>query len=179
VRSTLCAWIAVARLAHPGAAAGAPETATVSVTANIDTIFRLVCEPTLVTLQGNPGDVVSNSGSPVRCTITSNWISDRWRLRLQAASPLIEVSDPSKTIPISVFFHRSRCANNCTPGNIADAAKAPFPLSPLVYYEGGDQERNNLRSPTQIETIYELHIPAGQPAGTYTTTVIHTLLVTP
>jgi len=179
VRFTLYAWIAVARLVHPGAAAGAPETATVPVTATIDTIFRLVCEPTLVMLHGHPGEVVSNSGSPVRCTVTSNWISDRWRLKLQAAGPLIEVSDPSNAIPIAAFFHRSRCANTCTPANLADAATVPFTLSPLVYYEGGDQERNTLRSPTQIETVYELRIPAGQPAGTYTTTVIHTLLVTP
>jgi hypothetical protein len=47
------------------------------------------------------------------------------------------------------------------------------PQSPLTYYEAAAPERNNVQNPTQIETIYELHIPAGQAAGTYTTTVIH------
>lgn len=164
-------------LVPPRVAAGAQETATVPITATLESVFSLSCAPTQVNLAGRPGEVVSNRGAPVRCAVTSNWVSDHWGLKIQATGPLTEISNPPLTIPIVGLFHRSRCAANCTPANIADASNVPFHSSAAVHYQAAPQERNNLKNPTQIETIYELQIPTGQPAGTYRTTVIHILTV--
>jgi hypothetical protein len=137
MRSTPWVWGLAAVLVLPGPTAGGEETALVPLTATIETVFALTCAPALVNLRGGPGDKVSNSGAPVRCTVRTNWGSDGWKLTIHTAGPLIEAGNPSLMMPTAALFHRSHCAHNCSPPNIGDAANVACPPEPSDLLRGG------------------------------------------
>jgi len=151
------------------------QTLTVPIAASVETLFTLSCAPSAVTLAGKPGQTVISP--PIHCIVHSNWAQDTWKLTINVDRELTDVSNPSLKIPNSSFFHRSSCAQNCTPGNILHNSNTAFTTTPVKYYESAANEKQNLNKPTRISTIYELRIPPGQEAGTYTNAVIHTLTV--
>ena len=151
------------------------QTLTVPIAASVETLFTLSCAPSAVTLAGNPGQTVVSP--PIQCTVQSNWAQDTWKLTISVDRELTEVSNPSLKIPNSRFFHRSSCAQNCTPGNILASSNTAFTTTPVKYYESAASEKQNLNKPTVVSTIFELRIPPGQEAGTYMNAVIYTLTV--
>jgi len=157
-----------------GQALAAPpsdQSATVTVTATVSTVFELTCNKSAVALTGNPGETKSDT---VQCTAKSNYTPDPWIMKISTNQALTD-SSTSETIPLANFLHSSTGGS----GTRADASDTAFTTSAATYYTAAVSEKKNLPGGTTITSTYKVNIPSTQAAGTYTATVTHTLTVTP
>ena len=167
----MTAWLWAGLGGQALAAPPSDQSATVTVTATVNTVFELTCDKSAVTLTGNPGSTVSDT---VICTAKSNYTPDAWLMKTSTNQALTDTST-SETIPLANFLHSSTGGS----GTHADASDTAFTTSAWTYYTAAGSEKKNLPGGTAITSTYKVNIPSSQAAGTYTATVTHTLTVTP
>lgn len=162
--------VALAWGSSGGQAFAAPPdaTQTVTVTATVNTTFTLTLDAGTVTLTGNPGTTQTQARI---ATVLSNFVAGNpWQLQIKKDRDLKD-DGTTETIASAQFTHTSTGGA----GSHADSSDTTFSTTSTTYYTATGTEKNNLPGGTAITSTAKLVIPTNQAAGTYTTTVVHTL----
>ncbi len=159
----------LATLLLRGEMAMAQTSGTVNVTAKVNQKFEIVLDKSTLSLTGNPGDTVSDT---VTTTVKSNRKNVQWEVRIRCnQDPCLQDTSIGESIPNANFTHSS----TSTFGTIQDSSGGVFSTTETAFWQSPADGRTGGAGKTAT-TTYQVQIPTDQAAGSYSTTITHTLV---